>query len=77
MPNAGTALRKKPNPLTANAVRKSGFALNATRAETFSPGASTLVIGEGGGDGAEPELVGHWRRYLDNPDSYLRHILDQ
>jgi predicted ATPase len=26
---------------------------------------------------ADLELVGHWRRYLDNPDSYLRHILDQ
>jgi hypothetical protein len=26
---------------------------------------------------ADLELVGHWRRYLDNPDNYLRHILDQ
>nr|WP_281167505.1 hypothetical protein [Actinopolyspora mortivallis] len=22
------------------------------------------------------ELVDHWRRYLDNPEAYLRHILD-
>src|SRR5205807_9636710 len=52
MPNAGTALRRNPNPLTANTVRNSGLALSAIRAETFSPGASILVIVEGAADGA-------------------------
>lgn len=25
---------------------------------------------------ADLEIVDHWRRYLDNPDAYLRHIID-
>jgi predicted ATPase len=27
--------------------------------------------------GADLEFVDHWRRYLDNPHNYLRHLLDR
>jgi predicted ATPase len=45
-----------------------------------TPGADIVEAGSHGlrrVTWADLELVGHWRRYLDNPDSYLRHILDQ
>ncbi|SDP87301.1 Predicted ATPase [Actinopolyspora xinjiangensis] len=44
-----------------------------------TPGADILEVGEQGIDRVEwreLELVDHWRRYLDNPDTYLRHLLD-
>jgi predicted ATPase len=45
---------------------------------TALPGAQILELS---GDGIRPaawaelELVDHWRRYLANPDLYLRHFL--
>ncbi|PRW62955.1 AAA family ATPase [Actinopolyspora mortivallis] len=43
------------------------------------PGAEIVEVGEHGFrrvEWHELELVDHWRRYLDNPEAYLRHILD-
>ncbi|WP_392507675.1 AAA family ATPase [Naumannella halotolerans] len=44
-----------------------------------SPGAEILEIGDWGirhTAWQDLELVEHWRRYLDAPDRYLRHLLD-
>jgi predicted ATPase len=44
------------------------------------PGATILEVGPWGLRRTtydELELVGHWRRYLDEPMRYLRHVLDQ
>lgn len=44
-----------------------------------TPGADIIEIGEHGtrhAKWAELDLVDHWRRYLDRPDAYLRHVLD-
>lgn len=44
-----------------------------------TPGADIIEITEHGTrrtKWADLELVDHWRRYLDNPDAYLRHIID-
>ncbi len=57
-----------------------GQALCATHSPllTALPGATILQLGE---DGYAPvawedlELVGHWRRYLEDPRAYLRHVL--
>ncbi|MCP3800357.1 ATP-binding cassette domain-containing protein [Allokutzneria sp. A3M-2-11 16] len=46
---------------------------------TTVPGADVIEVGEHGFrrvKWAELELVDHWRRYLDNPDAYLRHLAD-
>lgn len=43
------------------------------------PCATILEVGDWGLQGTtweELELVQHWRRYLDDPRRYLRHILD-
>jgi predicted ATPase len=43
-----------------------------------TPGADIIEIGEHGfrrTKWAELELVDHWRRYLDHPDAYLRHVI--
>jgi predicted ATPase len=43
------------------------------------PGATVLELDDEGFHEvawADLELVAHWRRYLDNPQSYLRHLLD-
>jgi len=42
------------------------------------PGASILELGDWGIRPArwdELDLVGHWRRFLEEPDSYFRHLL--
>ncbi|MGV8873066.1 MAG: AAA family ATPase [Rhodococcus sp. (in: high G+C Gram-positive bacteria)] len=44
-----------------------------------TPGADIVEVGEHGlrrSTWDELELVQHWRRYLDDPNSYLRHLLD-
>lgn len=44
-----------------------------------APGADIIEIGEHGTRHAkwnELDLVDHWKRYLDRPDAYLRHLLD-
>ncbi|WP_131784866.1 ATP-binding cassette domain-containing protein [Protofrankia symbiont of Coriaria ruscifolia] len=44
-----------------------------------TPGADIIEIGEHGfrrTPWEKLELVDHWRRYLDNPRSYLRHLVD-
>jgi predicted ATPase len=43
------------------------------------PGATILEVGEWGLREAaweELELVQHWRRYLEEPQRYLRHVID-
>lgn len=43
------------------------------------PGADIVEVGDNGMQRApweELQLVTHWRRYLDDPASYLRHLLD-
>ena len=43
-----------------------------------TPGADIIEVGEHGlrrTQWKELELVDHWRRYLDSPDHYLRHII--
>ena len=43
-----------------------------------APGASILELGSWGIRAArwdELDLVGHWRQFLDDPDSYFRHLL--
>ncbi len=45
---------------------------------TALPGADIVQLGEGGMERvrwADLELVDHWRRYLADPQAYLRHIL--
>jgi predicted ATPase len=42
------------------------------------PGASILELGDSGIRAArwdQLDLVSHWRRFLDDPDSYFRHLL--
>jgi predicted ATPase len=44
-----------------------------------TPGAEIVELGSHGmrrAKWADLALVDHWRRYLDNPDTYLRHIID-
>jgi predicted ATPase len=44
------------------------------------PGATILELGDHGIRSVQwedLELVEHWRRYLNHPDSYLRHIIDE
>lgn len=44
-----------------------------------TPGADIIEVGEHGMrrvKWADLELVDHWRRYLENPSAYLRHIMD-
>ncbi|NHD17669.1 MULTISPECIES: AAA family ATPase [unclassified Actinopolyspora] len=44
-----------------------------------TPDAEIVEVGEHGFHRAqwkELDLVDHWRRYLDNPETYLRHVLD-
>jgi predicted ATPase len=43
------------------------------------PGADIIEVGEHGyrrAQWGDLDLTGHWRRYLANPDAYLRHLLD-
>jgi predicted ATPase len=43
------------------------------------PGARILEIGEWGlreTAWQDLQLVDHWRRFLERPDAYLRHLLD-
>jgi predicted ATPase len=45
-----------------------------------TPGADIIEVGPHGlrrVEWTDLELVNHWRRYLDKPDSYLRHLFDQ
>lgn len=44
-----------------------------------TPGADIVEVGDHGmrrTTWAELELVDHWRRYLSNPESYLRHLIE-
>lgn len=44
-----------------------------------TPGADIIEVGDHGFQRTEwgkLQLVDHWRRYLDNPDNYLRHVID-
>ncbi|MFE0022232.1 ATP-binding cassette domain-containing protein [Amycolatopsis sp. NPDC059021] len=44
-----------------------------------TPGADIIEVGDHGlrrAKWADLQLVDHWRRYLDNPASYLRHLTD-
>ncbi len=61
-------------------VRDGGQVLCATHSPVLAamPGARILEVGEWGLREAvweELELVQHWRRYLDAPQRYLRHVL--
>jgi predicted ATPase len=62
-------------------VEQGGQVLCATHSPVLAamPGATLLEVGEWGlreTTWAELELVQHWRRYLDEPQRYLRHVLD-
>ncbi len=62
-------------------VAEGGQVLCATHSPVLAamPGATLLEVGEWGyrrTTWAELELVEHWRRYLDAPQAYLRHLLD-
>jgi len=53
--------------------RAAGSSLAAT------PGAEIIEVGAHGlrrVDWADLELVDHWRRYLDRPSAYLRHLTE-
>lgn len=44
-----------------------------------TPGADIIEIGEHGSrriEWQDLELVDHWRRYMENPSFYLRHIVE-
>lgn len=46
---------------------------------TALPGATVLQLSDGGLDAVawrDLQVVEHWRRYLDEPRAYLRHVLD-
>jgi predicted ATPase len=58
-----------------------GQVLCATHSPVLAamPGATLLEVGDWGlrrASWAELELVQHWRRYLDDPHRYLRHVLE-
>jgi predicted ATPase len=62
-------------------VRDGGQVLCATHSPVLAamPGATILEVGEWGLREAaweELELVQHWRRYLEEPQRYLRHVID-
>lgn len=62
-------------------VGEGGQVLCATHSPVLAamPGATILEVGDWGlrrTTWEELELVQHWRRYLDDPRRYLRHILD-
>ena len=62
-------------------VDRRGQVLCATHSPVLAamPGATLLEVGDWGlrrTTWAELELVQHWRRYLDEPQRYLRHVLD-
>ncbi|HET9423122.1 MAG TPA: AAA family ATPase [Nocardioides sp.] len=62
-------------------VDRGGQVLCATHSPVLAamPGATLLEVGDWGvrqTTWAELELVQHWRRYLDEPQRYLRHVLD-
>lgn len=62
-------------------VLDGGQVLCATHSPVLAalPGATILEVGEWGlrpTTWAELELVQHWRRYLDDPHRYLRHVID-
>ena len=61
-------------------VQSGGQVLCATHSPVLAamPGATLLEVGEWGlrrTTWDELELVDHWRRYLEAPDRYLRHVL--
>lgn len=62
-------------------VSEGGQVLCATHSPVLAamPGATILEVGDWGLRSTtwkELELVQHWRRYLDDPRRYLRHVLD-
>ncbi|MBM0123242.1 AAA family ATPase [Pimelobacter simplex] len=62
-------------------VSAGGQVLCATHSPVLAamPGATILEVGDWGlrrTTWEELELVQHWRRYLDDPRRYLRHVLD-
>ncbi len=62
-------------------VGEGGQVLCATHSPVLAamPGATILEVGDWGlrrTTWEELELVQHWRRYLDDPQRYLRHVLD-
>lgn len=62
-------------------VLDGGQVLCATHSPVLAslPGATILEVGDWGlrrTTWAELELVQHWRRYLDDPHRYLRHVID-
>ncbi|MBM7520233.1 AAA family ATPase [Nocardioides nitrophenolicus] len=62
-------------------VGEGGQVLCATHSPVLAamPGATILEVGDWGlrrTTWEELELVQHWRRYLDDPRRYLRHVLD-
>lgn len=65
-------------PMTIPAVAQ---VLCATHSPVLAamPGATILEVGDWGlrrTAWEELELVQHWRRYLDAPEQYLRHVLE-
>lgn len=62
-------------------VSDGGQVLCATHSPVLAamPGATIIEVGDWGlraSSWEELELVQHWRRYLDDPRRYLRHVLD-
>ncbi len=62
-------------------VEQGGQVLCATHSPVLAamPGATLLEVGEWGlreTTWSELELVQHWQRYLEEPQRYLRHVLD-
>ena len=65
----------------ADVVASGGQVVCATHSPVLAamPGATILEVGEWGyrrTTWEELELVQHWKRYLDAPGRYLRHVLD-
>lgn len=62
-------------------IDQGGQVLCATHSPVLAamPGATILEVGEWGlrkAEWADLDLVGHWRRFLDAPERYLRHLRD-
>ena len=63
-------------------VAAGGQVLCATHSPVLAalPGANLLEVGDRGACASttweDLELVGHWRRFLDAPERYLRHLTD-
>lgn len=77
-PEGGSGQSRHSTRPSHRCTRRSSFAADSPVLAAM-PGATILEVGDWGlrsSTWEELELLQHWRRYLDDPRRYLRHILD-